>query len=82
MLRDKEAFKKMYVEKFEETTGMNISDGTDQDKHQALAVLVRDEIMPYWVDSNVEYRDTDKKQVYYFSIEYLLGRCLDHIYTA
>lgn len=76
MLRDKEAFKKMYIEKFEETTGLSISEGTDQDKYQALAALVRDEIMPYWVDSNVEYRDTDKKQVYYFSIEYLLGRML------
>ena len=76
MLRDKEAFKKMYIEKFEETTGMGISEGTDQDKYHALAALVRDEIMPYWVDSNVEYKDTDKKQVYYFSIEYLLGKML------
>lgn len=76
MLRDKETFKKMYIEKFEETTGLSINDGTDQDKYRALASLVRDEIMPYWVDSNVEYRDTEKKQVYYFSIEYLLGKML------
>lgn len=76
MLRDKEAFKKMYIEKFEETTGLNINDGTEQDKYKALASLVRDEIMPYWVDTNLEYKDTEKKQVYYFSIEFLLGRML------
>lgn len=76
MLRDKEAFKKMYIEKFEETTGVSINDGTEQEKYSALAALVRDEIMPYWVDTNLEYKDTDKKQVYYFSIEFLLGKML------
>jgi hypothetical protein len=44
---------------------MNISDGTDQDKYQA-GCFSKDEIMPYWVDSNVEYRDTDKKRCIFF----------------
>lgn len=76
MLRDKESFKKMYMEKFEETLGMSIKEGTELDKYRALAALIRDEIMPYWVDSNLEYKDTEQKQVYYFSIEFLLGRMM------
>lgn len=76
MLRDKETFKKLYIEKFEETTGLSLSEGNAQDKYRALAALVRDEIMPHWVDTNTEYKDSDKKQVYYFSIEFLLGKML------
>ncbi len=76
MLRDKETFKKLYVEKFEETTGLSLSEGTAQDKYRALAALVRDEIMPHWVDTNTEYKNSDRKQVYYFSIEFLLGKML------
>ena len=76
MLRDKDTFKKMFIEKFEETSGTSIQEGTELDKYRALASLIRDEIMPYWVDANLAYKDTDQKQVYYFSIEFLLGKLL------
>lgn len=76
MIRDKETFKRLYVEKFEGTTGLSLSEGDDQDKYRALAALIRDEIMPHWIDSNVEYKDSEKKQVYYFSIEFLLGKMM------
>lgn len=73
---DKETFKKDYKEKFMEIHGKELEEGTDYNKYEALGGLVRDYVTKMWIETNNSYKKTSKKQVYYFSMEFLLGRLL------
>lgn len=73
---DKETFKKDYVQKFIEIHGKDLEEGTDYNKYEALASLIRDYVAKMWIDTNKKYKESNIKQVYYFSMEFLLGRLL------
>ncbi|MEQ8197039.1 MAG: glycogen/starch/alpha-glucan phosphorylase [Clostridiaceae bacterium] len=73
---DKKNFKKDYKRKFVEIHGMPLEDGSDVEKYQTLGLLVRDYVMDMWIDTNKRYNKDKEKQVYYFSMEFLLGRLL------
>jgi starch phosphorylase len=59
-------------------TGTSLDEASSYDKYAALASLVRDHIGQHWVDTTRRYDAQKQKQVYYFSIEFLLGRLLDN----
>ncbi|MBY6918222.1 glycogen/starch/alpha-glucan phosphorylase [Clostridium botulinum] len=73
---DKKTFKKAYVNKFLEMHGIELKEGTNQQKYEALGSLVRDYVTRTWLKTNKKYNKTGEKQVYYFSMEFLLGRLL------
>lgn len=73
---DKKAFKKAYVNKFLEMHGIELKEGSNQQKYDALGSLVRDYVTRTWLKTNKKYNKTGEKQVYYFSMEFLLGRLL------
>lgn len=73
---DKKAFKKAYVNKFLEMHGIELKEGNNQQKYEALGSLVRDYVTRDWLKTNKRYNKTGEKQVYYFSMEFLLGRLL------
>ncbi|AWK50151.1 glycogen phosphorylase [Clostridium beijerinckii] len=73
---DKKALKKAYVNKFLEMHGIELKEGNNQQKYDALASLVRDYVTRTWLKTNKKYNKTGEKQVYYFSMEFLLGRLL------
>ncbi|MBP2645084.1 MAG: glycogen/starch/alpha-glucan phosphorylase [Firmicutes bacterium] len=50
---------------------------TTADLFTGLAHLVRQELGKSWVQTNKKYLENKEKQVYYFTIEFLLGRLLD-----
>ena len=73
---DKKTLKKAYVNKFLEMHGIELKEGNNQQKYDALGSLVRDYITRTWLKTNKKYNKTGEKQVYYFSMEFLLGRLL------
>lgn len=73
---NKKAFRKAYVNKFVEMHGIELKEGTNQQKYEALGSLVRDYVTRDWLKTNKKYNKTGEKQVYYFSMEFLLGRLL------
>jgi len=73
---DKKTFKKAYVNKFLEMHGIELKEGNSQQKYDALGSLVRDYVTRTWLKTNKKYNKTGEKQVYYFSMEFLLGRLL------
>ena len=82
-LLDKDVFSLLFIEKLEVTRGISISDATAEDCYFALASLIRDQIMKSWVQTaETTYKGAKKKQVYYFSLEFLLGRMLESNVTA
>ena len=77
MLRNKDNFKEAFVTKLQSMFGKSISDASVSDKYVALARVMRDQISMDWVQSNDQYTDKEEKQMYYFSMEFLLGKFLD-----
>ena len=74
MFSDKKTFKAAYLEKLQEMHGKGIEETTAVDQYVTLAAMVRDYVAQNWVKTNREYQQKTVKQVYYFSIEFLLGR--------
>src|SRR5688572_19913967 len=48
----------------------------DHDWYMATALAVRDHVVDQWIDSQRKIEISKQKQVYYFSVEYLIGRLL------
>lgn len=73
---DKNLLKRDYKRKFLEINGKDLEDGTKEQQYEALGSLVRDYVAEEWLNTNNKYKETGEKQVYYFSMEFLLGRLL------
>jgi len=76
MFSDKESFKEVFLEKLQTLFGKSLDEASDTDRYLAVASMVRDHISGKWVRTNAEYLAKGAKQVYYFSLEFLLGRLL------
>jgi starch phosphorylase len=72
----KEKFKEDYLKKLMTMHAKNFQEATNNDRYSALGSLIRDYAAEEWVKTNEEYRNRNAKQVYYFSIEFLLGQLL------
>lgn len=77
MTSDTDQFKQAFIERLQALSGKDFGEATQTDKYDALASLAKDYIGKRWVNSNKEYGAKGNKQVYYFSVEFLLGRLLD-----
>lgn len=60
------------------TFGKSFSESTKREQFQTLGHMIREYVSSDWIQTNEQYRSTGKKQVYYLSIEFLLGRLLRH----
>jgi len=73
---DKNTFKKAYENKYKDIHGDEIENGNNLQRYEALGSLIRDYVSWLWLDTNKRYNKTGEKQIYYFSMEFLLGRLL------
>lgn len=76
MVTDKEQFKKDLVEKLETKLGRALDEATPQDCYLALGSLIREYAGKNWLQTTRQYRNNHIKQVYYFSMEFMLGRLM------
>lgn len=77
MIIDKEMFKIDYVEKLQTMFAEDAINASPLHQYYALGALVKDYCTKPWIDSNKEYGKNRGKQVYYFSMEFLVGRLLN-----
>lgn len=73
---DKETLKKDFKRKLTALYAENISSASTFHKYYAISSLVKDYSSEKWMNSNYKYSNKEKKQVYYFSMEFLIGRLL------
>ncbi|MCM8710200.1 glycogen/starch/alpha-glucan phosphorylase [Clostridium sp. SYSU_GA19001] len=76
MKLNKEKFKSDYKRKLLNTFAEEIKDASKLHKYFALGGLVRDYVTSNWVNTTKYYKERGEKQVYYFSMEFLIGRLL------
>ena len=77
MLMNKEHFKQLFLEKFETTHGKTIEEASPLDFYMTLGAVIRDFMSHKWIHTNEKYVNQGKKQVYYFSMEFLLGKMME-----
>jgi starch phosphorylase len=71
---DKSEFQREYLAKVAKLHGKPLEETSDAERYQALSSLIRDYLGLQWLQSR---QAAPAKQVYYLSIEFLLGRLTD-----
>lgn len=75
MFSDKKAFQESFKKRLEQSYSISFQDSTRAQQFVTLSNMVREHISSEWIETNERYRKGNK-QVYYLSIEFLLGRLL------
>ena len=73
----KNQFKDEYIKRLTLTFAQTPTEASLEHKYLALGKLIRDYISESWAETNNYYTKKKCKQVYYFSMEFLLGRLLN-----
>lgn len=76
MFKSKQNFKTAFTKRLETKLGKNIKDATKNDVYKTLGQLIREHVSKDWIETNNFYHGSSAKQVYYFSLEFLLGRLM------
>lgn len=76
MFSNSAEFKETFLKRIEMTYGKTFEESTNRDHFNALGHMIREYVSKNWIDTNERYRSKKEKQVYYLSIEFLLGRLL------
>ena len=74
--QDKEEFKKIFTKKAHILWEKDVKELEPGEVYKTIASMIRDMISEDWLKTNETYSEEKSKQVYYFSIEFLLGRLL------
>ena len=72
----KSNFKRLFKKKIVEIYEKELPEATPQELYDVLGLLIKDHISSQWIKTNEKNRTSGKKQVYYLSIEFLLGKLL------
>jgi len=76
MFENKTEFKKEFSRRLIQTYGTTVEDTYPSDRLLVLGQMVRDYAGLNWKETKVAERKSEAKQVFYFSMEFLLGRML------
>ncbi|MBM7096376.1 glycogen/starch/alpha-glucan phosphorylase [Bacillus sp. H-16] len=63
--------------KTEKVGGISIGEASERDLFYAICAIASEEMNKNWIDTQEKYRETECKQVYYLSMEFLVGRLLE-----
>lgn len=74
---DKEKIKKDFKNSLISLYAEDVKEATRNHKYYALSEVIKQYTFENWMKTNKHYIYDDVKQVYYFSVEFLLGRLLE-----
>ena len=72
----KDSFLKYYNDFMNIYYGRDLEESNDIQKYLVLAKLIKTCVLENWRETKHKTRDNDSRQLYYFSLEFLLGRML------
>ncbi|MFE8703295.1 glycogen/starch/alpha-glucan phosphorylase [Cytobacillus sp. FJAT-54145] len=78
MFSNKMEFKETFLRRLEMTCGKSFAESTKRDQYDTLGNMIREYVSLNWIETKEKNRVAKNKQVYYLSIEFLLGRLLRH----
>lgn len=74
VFKDAITFKKAFVDQVEKTYAIDFKDSSSYQQYVALGTLLKEHIADDWKNTNKV--EADARQVYYFSMEFLMGRMI------
>ena len=77
MKLDKEIFKKNFEDKLRLMFRKNVSEASELERYLAFGTLLTEYMSQDWYLTGKKYKQERRKQVYYFSLEFLIGRLMD-----
>ncbi len=77
MLISKEAFKRDLIDELRESHGTELKDASKLSIYLAIGENVRKYTTENWIETSKRYNSSKEKQIYYFSMEFLLGKLLE-----
>ena len=77
MLLNKDTFIRDYKNKIVTMFRERLEEASLEEKYLALGSLIRDYMAPDWLYTEMNDSDEKRKHIYYFSMEFLIGRLLD-----
>ncbi|MBR1696495.1 MAG: glycogen phosphorylase, partial [Selenomonas sp.] len=72
----KEKLKTRFINAAHIMWGRDIDELTENEIYQTVAAVAKTNISENWIKTNKAYMEREEKQIYYFSIEFLMGRLL------
>lgn len=76
MFSNKEKFKESFCKRLEMLYNKSLAESTARDHYETLGQMVREFVSNDWIATNERQLASTGKQVFYLSIEYLLGKLL------
>lgn len=76
MFTNKEEFKKQYSERFIQTYGRPVDRSDPTERWLTLGEVIRDNASEEWMTTKESIARNGQKQLFYFSMEFLIGRLL------
>lgn len=76
MRLDKHTFINDFTKKLMTMFAEDVKDASSLHKYLALGSLIKEYASERWMKTNKQYTEDENKQVYYFSLEFLIGRLL------
>ncbi|OIJ15288.1 glycogen phosphorylase [Anaerobacillus arseniciselenatis] len=77
MFTNKESFKKAFVETLEKKFSNRLEDTSPINCYKTLGSMICTHVSNNWIKTRKKYQQDEEKQVYYFSMEFLMGRLLE-----
>ncbi|GGN55950.1 glycogen/starch/alpha-glucan phosphorylase [Oceanobacillus indicireducens] len=59
------------------TYRLDVKEATEEEVFYALAAVVNEQVKPLWDKTNERYKSEQTRQVYYLSMEFLIGRLIE-----
>lgn len=75
--KSKKEFKELFVKKAEVLFEKSVKELSGKEVYQIIVAMIKDLVSDDWIQTEKEYNHKRVRQVYYFSIEFLLGRLLN-----
>lgn len=76
MFKDKFEFKREFVDRIVEKYGRTLAQSHLTERYVVLGEMIREYASIYWKDTKEKSAQLESKQMYYFSMEFLMGRLL------
>lgn len=75
---DKDTFARNFIKHVETDLARNMLNCDDLAAYQASSVSIRDELILDWANTQQRQTIHDGKRIYYFSLEFLMGKAMDN----
>ncbi|PTL39795.1 glycogen/starch/alpha-glucan phosphorylase [Alkalicoccus saliphilus] len=73
-----ETFQDHLAEKLKKDRGRTLQEANEKDLYYAVAAIAQERLNEKWVNTREKYKQNEERQVYYISMEFLIGRLMEN----